>query len=761
MRIRPVVMLPALRAVALAAVAALGLATAPGSNGMAHPAAHPHAQLVASTGAWTTYHRDNGHTGNDPTLPAMSSVSTGWTSGAMDGELYAEPLIYNGVVYAATLNNTVYAFRQSDGGALWSKHVGAPQTSGWVCGNINPTGILGTPVVDVAANRIYVVAEITGTTPTYHLFGLDLANAGNIVLDSPIAPTGFDWSIQQERGALALANGYVYVPMGGRLGDCGSYNGWVIGVPTSGSGSLIWYKTAGSGSGIWGAGGPVVDGSGNVYAATGNGVSAGCSSVDQNDAVVRLSSTLALQDYFMPNDWQANWCLNDQDLGSAGPLLISSSLLFQAGKRGGGFLLNPASLGGVDGQLFPTPKPATYAQADVCRGNQSDATFGSFAYAAPYVYVECESNGLVAMNVNTSTKAFNVCDATCGSPDWNAGGTATFGPPIVAGGAVWVVDSSGLYAFNQTTGVLLYHSASFGVNRFVTPAEAGGQVFVPSRTVIRSFNMQFLVWNSLGGTLTSGPDASSSGLNATDVFVRGTDNALWHRAWNGTTWSAWDSLGGTLIAEPSAVSQGPNSIDVFAIGTDHGIWHRAWNGSAWAAWDSVGGYATSAPDAASWGVGRLDVVVRGTDNGLWHRSWAGAAWGAWDQVGGTATSDPSLVAAGTGRVDVFVRGTDNGIWHRSGNGTGTWSAWDTIGGILTSGPDAASCAANHLDVFATGTDGGLWQRGFNGTTWGAWQPLGAAPTADPGAVCPTGTTSVWLFARGTDNSLFQTSVPGS
>jgi hypothetical protein len=737
------------------------LAVSLASTGTVPPTVH--ATLAASNGTWTVYHRDDAHTGNDPSLPKVTSVSAGWSSAALDGEVFAEPLIYNGVVYAATLNNTVYALRQADGVEAWHRTVGAPQTSGWSCGNISSAGILGTPVIDAAANRIYVVAEIAGATPTYHLFGLDLGNSGAIVLDTPIAPAGFDWRIEQERGALALRSGWVYVPFGGRAGDCGSYHGYVVGVPVSGSTTLNVYQTPSSGSGLWAAGGIAVDDVTNdVFGTTGNAVAGGCSAVNQNDAVIRLSSTLALQDWFMPQDWQANWCSNDQDLGSAGPLLISSSLMFQAGKWGGGFLLNPNSLGAVDGQLFPTPKPATYAQAEVCLGNHSDATFASFAYAAPFVYVECEGRGLVALNVNTSTQSFSPCNASCAAPDWRAGGSTTFGPPIIAGGAVWAAsDGGGLSAFDALTGAPIFQSAGFGINRFVTPAEAGGQVFVPSHTVIRSFNMGFLTWTSLGGTLASGPDAASSGASATDVFVRGTDNALWHRSWNGATWGAWQSLGGTLIADPSAVSEGANSLDVFVIGTDHGIWHRSWNGSIWSAWDSVGGNATSAPDAASWGVGRLDVVVRGTDKGLWHRSWDGTAWGAWDQVGGTATSDPGLVASGVGRVDVFVRGTDNGIWHRSGNGAGTWNAWESLAGIITSGPDAASCAANHLDVFATGSDGGLWQRGYNGTAWGAWQPLGARPTADSGVVCPPGTTTVDVFARGTDNGLWQTSVPGS
>jgi len=237
---------------------------------------------------------------------------------------------------------------------------------------------------------------------------------------------------------------------------------------------------------------------GNVFETSGNGnVGNGCNTATgggpqfENDAVVRLSPTLAHLDSFMPSDWQNNWCKNDQDLGSASPVLISPNLMFQSGKWGGGFLLNPNSLGGVDGQLFPTPKPAAYAQAEACFGNHSDATFGSFAYAAPYVYVECEGRGLAAINVNTGTNTFNPCDATCASPNWNAGNGATFGPPIVAGGAVWAADNAGLYAFNTATGAQVFHSASFGINRFVTPAEAGCRVIVPSDQVIRTFVMHF------------------------------------------------------------------------------------------------------------------------------------------------------------------------------------------------------------------------------------------------------------------------------
>lgn len=759
----------------LAAVLLLALAVFPAF--LPAPARQPLTQVklaAASTGSWTVYHHDDAHTGLDSSVPPASSATAGWISAALDGEVYAEPLIYNGIVYTATLNNTVYALRQSDGTEIWHNNFatttsfGGPVTGGWGCGNVSPQGILGTPVIDAAGGRIYV-ATIFASDHVYRVLGLNLAT-GLIEMTTQIPATiggGFDWTIEQERGSLALHNGYVYVPFGGRYGDCGVYHGYVVGVPTNGSTSLNVYVTPGSGNGYWNAGGPVVDdATGNVFETSGNGNTGnGCNTVSggapqyENDAVVRLSPTLAHLDFFMPQDWQAAWCSNDMDLGSAGPLLISPNLLFQSGKAGGGFLLNPNALGGVDGQRFPTPSPATYSQAEACFGNHSDATFGAFAYAAPFVYVECEGRGLVALNVKTATPSFSPCDAACAAPDWTAGGSTTFGPPIVAGGNVWAASNSGLYGFDAITGKQTYHSASFGINRFVSPAEAGGSIYVPSHNVIRSFNMSFLQWSTLSGGLIGGPDASSWGATRADVFVRGSsDSGLWHRSWNGTTWAPWESLGGVINADPSAVSWSTNRIDVFARGTDNSLWHRVSDGTTWYAWQSLGGGLTSGPDAASWASNQINVFVRGTDNGLWMDTWNGTTW-TWTSLGGILTSNPGAVSSTANRVDVFVRGTDNGLWQDSWNGA-SWT-WTSLGGGLTSGPDAASCAVGHLDVFATGTDGGLWQRGYNGTSWLAWQPLGGPWTADPGAVCATGTTTIDLFERGTDTALWQATITGS
>ena len=100
------------------------LTFSPATAGAARPAA-----VAASSGSWTEYHHDDAHTGYDSTAPAALGASAGWTSPSLNGEIYGEPLVYNGLVYVATLQNVVYALHQSDGTVAWSKALPAPQTT--------------------------------------------------------------------------------------------------------------------------------------------------------------------------------------------------------------------------------------------------------------------------------------------------------------------------------------------------------------------------------------------------------------------------------------------------------------------------------------------------------------------------------------------------------------------------------------------------------------------------------------------------------
>jgi hypothetical protein len=259
-------------------------------------------------------------------------------------------------------------------------------------------------------------------------------------------------------------------------------------------------------------------------------------------------------------------------------------------------------------------------------------------------------------------------------------------------------------------------------------------------------------WEPLGGILQSPPAPVAWGPNRLDVFARGTDSGLWHRWWDGARWGGWEPLGGILTSPPTAVSWAPNRLDVFARGTDSALWHRWWDGSQWGGWESLGGILESPPTAVAWGPNRLDVFAMGTDSALWHRWWDGAQWGGWESLGGILTSTPTVVSWDEGRLDVFGVGTDSALWHRCWDGA-QWGGWESLGGLLESAPNVTSWDANRLDVFARGADSALWHRWWDGAHWGGWESLGGVLTSPPGSTA-WAANRLDIFAVGTDSAMW-------
>lgn len=213
----------------------------------------------------------------------------------------------------------------------------------------------------------------------------------------------------------------------------------------------------------------------------------------------------------------------------------------------------------------------------------------------------------------------------------------------------------------------------------------------------------------------------------TDVFVRGSDNALYHR--RGTnTWLKWENLGGLLSSDPAVASPAPGRLDVFARGPFAHLWHRSFDGYAWSEWENLGGNLKSEPAAVSRILGQLYVFARGTDDALWYLSNDGAGWSPWRSLGGTLTSGPTVARAPLGdRLDIFVRGAGNTLWHMVGTPRGEsfqWTTWEDLGGSpFASSPAATSWACGRIDVFVRGTDfetgedNLLWHKWFDSATW--------------------------------------------
>lgn len=699
---------------------------------------------IAAAADWPTYHLDRTRAGNDTTEPAGTLIGPDWTSQTLDGEVYAEPLLVGNTLVIATENDSIYGLDAPSGRIMWRTHLGTPvPQSSLPCGNINPVGITGTPAIDLAMGRIYAVAMVMQPTIHYVLFALTLSGA--IAWQESIAPGGFDPFTQGQRGALVIANGNVYIPFGGRYGDCSPYSGWVVGASeaTLGAFSVFELPGAPNAGGIWAGSGLSADTAGNIYAATGNTFCSGGCAFDYGETVLKLSGNLALSDYFAPSNWAA---LNasDTDLGSVGPALLTDTLIFQVGKSGDGFLLNTASMGGTNHNT-----PAFTAR--VC-SQTADAAFGGIAYdaTAKRLYVPC-SNGLVALDVNLTTPSFA---ATAG---WTVPAVSFSTPPILAAGLVWTIETNGnVEARDPATGASKFSMNAGRANHFATPSAGGGRIFVPAGDKIAAFNLQWAQWQSLGGGLTSAPDAASTAAQHLDVFARGGDGAVWQQSFNGTTWTGWTSLGGFITTDPTAVSSGSGHLDVLARGGDGAVWHRVFDGTAWGSWASLGGGLIGGPDVSSWGAGHEDLFIRGLDNALWHRAFDGTNWAAWESLGGRITADPSAVSQAVNSIDVFGRGGDGALWHRSF--TGTWAAWDSLGGMITGGPDASTWGTGRMDVFARGGDLALWHRAFTGT-WGNWESLGGQLLSDPSAVS-WGPNRIDVFGRGGDNAIWHRGFAG-
>jgi outer membrane protein assembly factor BamB len=371
--------------------------------------------------------------------------------------VYASPLIVSGHVLVATENNTVYSLDLFSGAVVWKQHLGDPvDASTLPCGDIQPvTGITGTPAADVFAGRLYVVAFLRG----FHhvLFTLSLVD-GSVVSQQVVDPAGSVPSTQQERGALAIWSGHVYIPFGGLYGDCGDYHGYLVAVPAAGtvvgSPTLVYRTPVTREAGIWNPAGATISPSGSVYVVTGNG--SATQSFAYSNSVIELSPDLQVRSFFAPSNWRS-LDASDLDLGSVGATFVSSiGAVVAIGKDGVAYLLSAGHLGGVGGQI---------ASRSVCAG-----AWGGTAWLGQRVWIPC-SDGLVALDVTESS--INVA--------WKAP-RPRLGSPIVAAGAVWAIepDSGRLLALDLTSGAVLFDLNLGQARHFNTPAATEGFVVAPA-----------------------------------------------------------------------------------------------------------------------------------------------------------------------------------------------------------------------------------------------------------------------------------------
>ncbi len=502
------------------------------------------------------------------------------------------------VLYVATENDSLYAFDANTGTQLWKVSMLGPGEvpSDPVNGNqVTPTiGITSTPVIDPNTGTMYLVAmskKVSGGTTTYiqRIHAVSITTGADVV-----APKSIDQSITfpgagpggngtnvifnpkqyEERDALLLSNGVVYTSWASHS-DVKPYTGWVIGfnagnlgvasvlnVDPNGSPTSSFLDD-GSGSSFWNSGGgPAADAAGNIYNLSANGPfgttlnAAGFpTNNDYGDTFLKLtpgSNSLAVSDYFTVDN-QQNYANNDEDIGSSGLTLtsvvdgsgVSHQLMIGSGKDGNIYVVDTANMG-----KFSPNSNNIYQELP--------GAVGGGEFSSPVAF-----NGQVYFGgVGASLRAFSFVNgkltATPSSQSSNTFGYPGTTPSIssngTSNGIVWAISNTSgsavLYAYDASNlGKMLYNSgqaangrdAAGADNKFITPVEANGRVYVPTTNGVAVYGLLTPV------TPPSGPVAINlaSSFNRTGIV---TDGSTFSGGLGGGTALSSNLLGSTVTA---------------------------------------------------------------------------------------------------------------------------------------------------------------------------------------------------------------------
>ena len=186
---------------------------------------------------------------------------------------------------------------------------------------------------------------------------------------------------------------------------------------------------------------------------------------------------------------------------------------------------------------------------------------------------------------------------------YDAGGGTYYGPgcaswgsndifafAVGTTGALYYVQyypSSGWSAWRSLSGACysdpsVCSCGSLNVHAFVRGST--GQVYQ-----CQTGNGSSWTWQALGGPVMmsgTGPSACCSG-SVYHVFVVNS-NTVYHMSYSGA-WSGWENLCGVATSSPASCVTADGHVHVFVRGNEQAVWHREYNGSTWAAWASIGG----------------------------------------------------------------------------------------------------------------------------------------------------------------------------
>jgi hypothetical protein len=429
-----------------------------------------------------------------------------------DGELTGTPLFLAGATpgtgrfFAATTQNDLYALDEVTGATVWKHNIGGYLVSAPVCGNDPKNhGIVSTPVIDEAKKTIYLAAAMTDGHHEIHALSTD---TGMEVEGWPVdvskikaGDLAFPSKVQNQRSALSLVNGIVYVAFGGYCGDAGDYHGWVIGVNAADPTKVgAWATMDDRQAGIWAAGGLASDGNG-VFAITGNSPASGNHDTSDSEEIIRVTDLGVghrdAKNMFYPTEWATPMNSKDLDFGSASPSVVTvpdakpSTIVVAPAKPGRVYFLDAANLGGslgqfadmvvanTDGQsVYTTPTAyttSTGVHVAISTGAGSQCPGGDTNAAVMSILLKPSAAGMVPMPSKAWCGAIDTGSTNRSPISTNSSGSAD---PIV-----WYLTGSRLMGFDGEDGTTLYDSSKgaspsscAGVHKFTSLIAVNGRI---------------------------------------------------------------------------------------------------------------------------------------------------------------------------------------------------------------------------------------------------------------------------------------------
>jgi hypothetical protein len=438
-------------------------------------------------------------------------------NGTISGAVYSQPLYIEGgpsgpMIIAVTEQDNVYALDATTGLPIWSRtDLGSPVPT-TPCGGFNPTGITGTPVVDLASRRLFFDALINGSPEKHFLYSLDVDTGSTtpgwpVDLDATASygTLNFDSHYQEERGGLALVNGIVYVSFSGYVGDCGTYHGWVVGIDINNPSSVAGWATTAIGGGIWGHGGVASDGT-NMFVVTGNTFNTGGNWMG-GEAIIRLQAgpiwTGNTTDYWAPTNW-LSLDNSDTDLGGVSATVVDvpgatpSQLVLALGKDSNAYLVDRNDLGGITSAV---------AQANVGGINRGISAVAYHTSQGTYIAFHNDIGQIRAYKI-TATSPPTIAFA------WSQNQTGRGSPWVTTTDGtnntiVWVAGVAGdqrLHGYDGDTGAVIYagggsNELMTGTRQWNTGIAARGRIYFGADNKIYAFKLPT-------GTPTPTPTAS-------------------------------------------------------------------------------------------------------------------------------------------------------------------------------------------------------------------------------------------------------------